>query len=433
MNEEKRSRISAFRFGVIHDLIGDTELEAGEQERLIRDKCDRKWLIPFSDKTRITRSTILRWVRLYKESGGKLNALCNHERSDQGSPRAIDQETGLALIRLREELPKTTVVRLIHEMNVRKLITPGVDLSRSTVYRFLNSNGLNKKNRVTSEDRRRFEAESPNDLWQSDCMHGPMIIHETKNRKTYLLAFIDDHSRLVPHAEFYLSESLESYLKSLESAVSTRGLPRKIYTDNGAAFRSHHLEHVTASLGIALLHARPYKPQGKGKIERFFRTVRSEFLPYFKGSTLFELNEAFSCWLKDIYHSRKHSSTGQTPFARFTSNMECLRESPSNLKDYFRKNVRRRVAKDRTVSLNGRIFEAPVPVIGKQVELLYHEQEPERVEVSFEGRSYGLLTILDIHINCRVRRDKNNNIELESTTYTESYKGGSLWRKGENQ
>jgi hypothetical protein len=215
--------------------------------------------------------------------------------------------------------------------------------------------------------------------------------------------------------------------------VSTRGLPRKIYTDNGAAFRSHHLEHVTASLGIALLHARPYKPQGKGKIERFFRTVRSEFLPYFKGSTLFELNEAFSCWLKDIYHSRKHSSTGQTPFARFTSNMECLRESPSNLKDYFRKNVRRRVAKDRTVSLNGRIFEAPVPVIGKQVELLYHEQEPERVEVSFEGRSYGLLTILDIHINCRVRRDKNNNIELESTTYTESYKGGSLWRKGENQ
>ena len=432
MNEEKRSRISAFRFGVIHDLIGDTELEAGEQERLIRDKCDRKWLIPFSDKTRITRSTILRWVRLYKESGGKLDALCNHERSDQGSPRAIDQETGLALIRLRQELPKATVVRLIHEMNNRKLITPGLYLNRSTVYRFLNSNG-NKKNRVTLEDRRKFEAESPNDLWQSDCMHGPMIIHESKNRKTYLLAFIDDHSRLVPHAEFYLSESLESYLKSLESAVSTRGLPRKIYTDNGAAFRSHHLEHVTASLGIALLHARPYKPQGKGKIERFFRTVRSEFLPYFKGSTLFELNEAFSCWLNDIYHSRKHSSTGQTPFARFTSNMECLRESPSNLKDYFRKNVRRRVAKDRTVSLNGRIFEAPVTVIGKQVELLYHEQEPERVEVSFEGRSYGLLTILDIHINCRVRRDKNNNIELESTTYTESYKGGSLWRKGENQ
>ena len=141
----------------------------------------------------------------------------------------------------------------------------------------------------------------------------------------------------------------------------------------------------------------------------------------------------FVYWLNDIYHSRKHSSTGQTPFARFTSNMECLRESPANLKDYFRKNVRRRVAKDRTVSLNGRIFEAPVPLIGKQVSLLYHDQEPDRVEVSFEGRSYGLLTVLDIHVNCRVKRDKNNNIELESTSYPESYKGGSLWGKGENQ
>ena len=351
MNEDKKRRISAFRFGVVHDLIGDTELETGEQERLIRDKCDRKWLIPFSDKTRITRSTILRWVRLYKESGGKLEALCNHERSDQGSPRSIDQETGLALIRLRHELPKATVVRLIHEMNIRKLITPGLDLHRSTVYRFLNSNGLNKKSRVIPEDRRRFEAESPNDLWQSDCMHGPMILHENKKRKTYLIAFIDDHSRLVPHGEFYLSESLESYLKSLESALSTRGMPRKIYTDNGAAFRSHHLEHVTACLGIALLHARPYKPQGKGKIERFFRTVRSEFLPYFKGSTLFELNQVFCIWLNDIYHSRNHSSTGQTPFARFTSNIELIRESPANLKDYFRKIVRRRVAKDRTVCL----------------------------------------------------------------------------------
>jgi transposase InsO family protein len=106
--------------------------------------------------------------------------------------------------------------------------------------------------------------------------------------KAYLLAFIDDHSRLVPHAEFYLTESLPSYLKALEEALVRRGLPRKIYTDNGSAFRSHHLEHVTASLGIALIHERPYKPQGKGKIERFFRTVRGDFLSGFKGTTLAE-------------------------------------------------------------------------------------------------------------------------------------------------
>lgn len=429
MDEDNKKQIATFRFGVIHDLVGNVELEQGEQERLIREKCDRKWVIPFSDRTRITRSTILRWVKLYKDSGGRLEALANQGRSDNGKSRAIDEETGLALIRLRKDFPKATIARLLSEMNNRRLVSPGLVLTTATVHRFLRGNGLMKQSQVTPEDRRRFEAELPNDLWQSDCMHGPKVDHQGKNRKTYLIAFIDDHSRLVPYAEFYLSESLASYLKALEQALLTRGLPRKIYTDNGSAFRSHHLEHVTASLGIALIHARPYKPQGKGKIERFFRTVRSDFLPCFKGNTLAELNQALFFWLGDIYHQRNHSSTGQTPFARFTSRMECLREAPHNLKDYFRKTVRRRVAKDRTISLDGRIFEAPVSLIGKQVALLYHEEEPERVEIMLGGTSFGMAVPVNVHVNCRVKRDKGNNIRLEGGEQSEKYQSGGLWGK----
>jgi putative transposase len=429
MDENRKKQIATFRFGVIHDLVGHVALEPGEQERLIREKCDRKWVIPFSDKTRITRSTILRWVKLYKDSGGKLEALANHSRSDNGKSRAIDEETSLGLIRLRMELPKATVARLIREMNKRRLVSPGIVLTGTTVHRFLRTNGLMKWGEAGLEDRRKFEAELPNDLWQSDCMHGPKVEHEGKKRKTYLLAFIDDHSRLVPHAEFYLTESLPSYLKALEEALLRRGLPRKIYTDNGSAFRSHHLEHVTASLGIALIHARPYKPQGKGKIERFFRTVRSDFLSGFKGSALADLNQALFFWLNDIYHQRVHSSTGQTPFARFTSRMECLREAPRNLRDYFRKTVRRRVAKDRTISLDGRIFEAPVPLIGKQVALLYHEGEPDQVEIMLGKESFGMATLVNIHVNSRVKRDKWRNIELESSEESEKYQSGKLWGK----
>jgi len=429
MDEDKKKRIATFRFGVIHDLVGHVELSPGEQEKLLRDKCDRKWVIPFSDKTRITRSTILRWVKLYKDSGGKLEALTNHDRSDNGKSRAIDEETSLALIRLRAELPKATVAGLIREMNVRRLVSPGVTLTATTAHRFLRSNGLMKLTQDIPEDRRKFEAELPNDLWQSDCMHGPKVEHQGKNRKTYLIAFIDDHSRLVPHAEFYLSESLPSYLKALEGALLTRGLPRKLYTDNGSAFRSHHLEHVTASLGIALIHARPYKPQGKGKIERFFRTVRGDFLTGFKGTTLAELNQALFFWLNDLYHQRIHSSTGQTPFARFTSKMECLREAPPNLREYFRKTVRRRVAKDRTISLNGRIFEAPVSLIGRHVALMYHEGEPELVEILLNGVSYGMATPVNLSVNCRVKRDKAAGIRLESVEQPEKYQGGSLWGK----
>ena len=143
-----------------------------------------------------------------------------------------------------------------------------------------------KAQQFIPEDRRKFEAELPNDLWQSDVLHGPLVETGNKKRKSYLIAFIDDYSRLVPYGEFYLGEGLAFFLQALEQALATRGLPRKLYVDNGSAFRSHHLEQITASLGIALIHARPYKPQGKGKIERYFRTVRSDFLSGFQRSHL---------------------------------------------------------------------------------------------------------------------------------------------------
>lgn len=432
MDDEKKQQTATFRFGVIHDLVGHIELEPGEQERLIREKCGRKWVIPFSEKTYISRSTILRWVRLYKDSGGRLESLCTQDRSDQGMSRAMDQETSLALMRLRKELPKATVPRLISEMNKRGLVSPGVTLNPSTLYRFLHGHDLMELTTPVPEDRRRFEAELPNDLWQVDCMHGPRVEHEGKQRKTYLIAFMDDHSRLVPHGEFFLSESVKSFLVALQGALMTRGLPRKIYSDNGPAFRSHHVEHTAASLGVALIHARPYKPQGKGKIERFFRTVRAEFLTGFRGTTLVDLNQAFDLWLGEIYHQRKHSSTGQTPFARFTSKMECLRPAPDNLKDHFRKAARRKVAKDRTVSLDGKIFEAPVPLIGKQVTLLFHPEEQDRAEVLFKGQSYGFLVPVNLAVNCRAKRDRNNNLQVELSDSPRHYKGGSLWGKGDD-
>jgi len=263
-------------------------------------------------------------------------------------------------------------------------------------------------------DRRKFEADLPNDLWQSDCMHGPHVQSDGKLKKTYLIAFIDDHSRLIPHAAFFFSEGVQSYLPALQHALITRGLPRKLYVDNGSAFRSHHLELVTASLGIALIHATPYTPQGKGKIERFFRTVRSGFLCNAPTTHIDELNAAFATWLQQTYHQRKHSATGQTPFERFTTHIHCLRMAPNDLKDHFRARARRRVAKDRTVVLDGRLYEAPVSLIGQQVELLFHPQDPECVEIKFQQQSYGILRLVNLAVNCRVKRDKNSQIQINA-------------------
>ncbi len=426
MTEDEKNQIAAFRFGVIGDLVTASALEPGEQERVIQEKCARKWQIPFSAKTRISRSTILRWMRLYKDSNGKLESLYPSDRSDQGRSRALDEETCLALIRLRKELPKATIAHVIEQMNRRGLVTPGIRLTPSTVYRFLHQQNLMHPSSNQPKDRRKFEAELPNDLWQSDVMHGLKVEVAGKMKKVYLIAIIDDHSRLVPHGEFYLSERLSSYLDVLEQALLKRGLPRKLYVDNSPAFRSRHLEHITASLGIALVHSKPYKPQGRGKIERFFRTVRQGFVYGFKGHTLMELNEAFDIWLNQIYHQRKHSATGQTPFERFTSNIQCLRAAPSNLKDHFRQHVRRRVAKDRTITLNGRLYEAPVALIGLQVELLYHPDDPDQVEIKYQYKTYGFVRPVNLHVNCRVKRDRNRNAEIHLNPDPSKYRGGRL-------
>jgi putative transposase len=423
MTENEKQRVGIFRFSVIHEFVGGAALSRRERKQLLKEKCARKWDIPCSNKSRISRGAILRWIRLYTESGGRLESLYPKGRSDNGKSRAIDEETGLTLIRLRQEMPDATVPVLIRTMRERDL--SGKDLRPTTVYRFLHHHHLMKSSEGPHPDRRKFEAELPNDIWQSDVMHGPMVTVGERKRKSYLIAFIDDHSRLIPYARFYLSENLASFLDAFEKALLKRGLPRKLYVDNGSAYRSKQLEHITASLGIALIHARPYKPQGKGKIERFFRTVRMQGLSEAGHMSLDELNGAFDLWVRQVYHQRIHSGTGKKPLDRFTSKMECLRASPEDLRDHFRMIARRRVAKDRTLTLDGHLFEAPVNLIGQRVDLLYHKDSPRRVEVRWQQKSYGYLTSVDLNVNCRVKRDKNNQAQISSKTDTP--KGGKVW------
>ena len=433
MTEDEKMQVAVFRFGVISDFVNGIRMSRAERRRLMGEKCARKWSIPFSGKTRITKGTIRRWIRLYRDSNGDLKSLFPKDRSDQGKCRVMDEETCCALIRLRREMPDATVINLIAMMNRRRLVTAGFELNLSTVYRFLHQQNLMNLTKHKPVDRRKFEAELPNDLWQSDVMHGPKVDADGKLRKTYLIAIIDDHSRLIVYAHFYLTENLTSYLNAFENAIATRGLPRKLYVDNGAAFRSHHLEYISASLALSLIHAKPYTPQGKGKIERWFKTVRSSFLPLFKGAGLVELNEALTRWITEKYHKRIHSATGQTPFERFTGKMHCLRSAPANLKDYFRKVALRTVSKDRSITLNGRLYEAPVALIGKRVELLYHGTEPETVEIKYQNKSFGMIRTVNLNVNCRVKRDKNNNPQIQSNDLIK-YQGGKLLsQKGENQ
>jgi transposase InsO family protein len=430
MEKDLAERIALFRFGVIAPLV-DRHLSRGERERIISQITSATWQIPGSSRSSIGRSTVEKWLYRYLKSGGDIESLKPQQRSDKGGSRSMDAETEAALVALKQEFRGYSLQALLQVARQRAIIGPRFRVSKQSIYRLFARHGLGGS--ISHPvDRRKFEAELPNDLWQSDCMHGPKVTVEGVMRKTYLFAIIDDHSRLIPHAQFYLRENIDCFRDCLLQALEKRGLPRRLFVDNGSAFRTHQLRYGCARLGIALLHSQPGVPEGRGKIERLFRTVRSQLMPLLATvSTLDELNAGLTRWIDEEYHQRKHSSTSQTPLERYLTHLHALRAAPKDVREYFRIPARRKVDRDRSVSLNGRLYEAPTGLIGQWVTLLYHKHDMSRIEVIFDERSHGFLTPLDTGINSRVRRTGKPNIELFPPEHPpeDSYRGGSLFEE----
>jgi transposase InsO family protein len=431
MDKQTAERVALFRFGVIAALV-DRHLSRGERERILEQIVASSWQIPGSTRTSIARATVEKWLGRYLRSGANIESLAPQIRSDKGSCRSMDGESEAALVALKREFPNYSLQALLQVARQRNIVDSRFRASKQSIYRMFARHGVNVTTPV-AVDRRKFEAELPNDLWQSDCMHGPKIPVGGAMRKTYLFAIIDDHSRLIPHAQFYLGETIECFRDCLLQALEKRGLPRRLYTDNGSAFRTHQLRYGCAQLGIALLHSEPGVPEGRGKIERVFRTVRSQLRPLLSSATSLEqLNQGLWRWIDKDYHSRRHSATAMNPLERYLAQLHAIRPAPSDLRDYFRIPTVRKVDKDRTVSLNGKLFEAPVGLIGRKVTLLYHHNDPLRVQVIYDERSYGFLVPLNPGVNGRIRRTANQDIELEPPTTPankDQYHGGTLFEE----
>lgn len=406
LNEERRRiEIATFRFGVIGEFVTGAHLTYGEKERLLREKSARKYSIPYAKRTRVSRETILKWIRDYENSGKSLEALYPKTRADKGRFKTLAAEIQLGIKEILRENPRRKALTILNELKHRKVIGAEVSLNRATIYRYLQTMREELPS-PEAKDRRLYEAELPNEVWQSDVMHGPYVGVEGRKRKAYLIAFIDDHSRFIVHGEFYLNESFETFRLALKTAVEKHGLPQKLYVDNGSCFRSVQLEHTAAQLGIVLTHSRPYVPQGRGKIERWFRTVRDQFLDsVFKPEmTLENLNVELAKWVSS-YNRTVHGTTGKPPKDRYHENLKCFRPAPQGLQNFFRIVQHRTVKKDRSFKLRGRLFEAPVGLIDKNIELRFFEADLTKVEIFFDGKTFGPATLLDPHLNAKLGRN----------------------------
>jgi len=364
-------------------------------------------------------STIEAWC--YRYQHGKFAALQNQPRSDRGKKRALDPAATEALLELRQKHPHLSLEALSQELLQRGLLQKGA-FSYSTLQRRLAEAGLDRQSLKAGSGQisgptKAFELPLPNLLWMADCMHGPALKLEDQTvQRTYLFALLDDCSRLCVHAQFYQKERLECFLDCLKAAITTRGLPDKLYTDNGAAFRSQHLQIVCANLSIKLLHAKPYHAWSKGKLERFFRTLQAQFqaqLTFQPVQSLEELNRRFWRWLETDYHQREHASLrGQTPAQRFALLGAGLRTLDKNaeLDRLFLMRLPRRVRKDATFFLEGQLWEGPPHLRGQIVTVHFDPIHYRRVEIWMGDRFLALAQ----------RCDKQANAQSYSSNHYES-------------
>ena len=406
-----RHEIALFRYRIIADLLQLPPGSPGIGAKL-HAKAEDDYTIPGTQRTRVAAETIRDWLQLYRRGG--FDALYPKPRADRGQPRRLPPEVAELLIAIKTEHSAWSVRQVIASAHDSGQLPVHLRLPPSTVHRLLSRAGLMLKrtDEPLAADRRRFTFPYAGQLWMSDVMHGPKVSTARQRHNTYLIAFIDDATRVIPYAAFARSENTAAFLPVLKQALIRRGVPQRLYVDNGANYRSQQLSLVCAKLGIALIHARPHQPAGKGKIERWFRTVRSQFLPTLQpadSAHLDALNRRLWAFVEGEYHQSPHRSlANNTPLEQWASAGGDVRylDATVDLDDLFLFEAKRRVMKDRTVSLAGRLYEVDALLVGHTVTLRYDPSVPPTrpLQVVHHGRRAGVATILDAYANATVKR-----------------------------
>jgi len=377
--------------------------------------------MPYYGIRKYAPKTIESWYCDYMRGG--LDALKPGYRGDKGSYRKIDSELAEKILEVKKAYPKAPNT-VIYDKLIENGIVKDGQISLTTLYRFLNSSSC--KNIQETEEKKeikRFAHQYINELWYGDVMYGPYIQEGRKKKPTYLMAYIDDASRLIAHGEFYYTQNFEALRHSFKEAVLKRGIPALLYTDNGKIYRSQQFEFMCASIGCSLIHSKPFVPTSRGKIERFFLTVRERFLSQLDMNeikSLDALNLRFWKWLDEDYHKKPHSSlNGLTPLDFFMSQISRVKlcTDPAQLEEKFLLRIKRKVNHDGTFTINNILYETNIKFAGQRVEVRY---DPQWLDIPFmpvfiyhEDKKVGEAVQVNFHDNAHMkRRGRPKNSEL---------------------
>ncbi len=379
MSEKEMQELALFRFSLIAPLVNDTFV-ASSQMQYFRDVSKKSHKLPSGKIMDFSPGTIKKWLISYRKGG--IDALIPKTRSDSGAPRVITSETIAKIHAIKEKFPYITGT-LLYQKLVEDGYIKTTKTSLSSVLRYLRDNNL-KANQLVAVERKAYEMEFAGDCWQSDTSTGPVIKVNGQKRKTYLICVIDDASRLITHGEFFFNDNAVNMQIVFKKAVSKYGKPKRLFVDNGSAYKNDQLTLICASLGVILIHTKAYSPESKGKIERVFRTIKDNWMhgvDWNEFNSLYDLNISFNKYLSEKYLNKEHSSLGMSPRERYLKDSSRINFIPIELiEDHFLHRVTRKVNSDSTIQLHSKFFEVPQKYIGQKINVRY---SPASIDVAY--------------------------------------------------
>ncbi|MEK6684454.1 MAG: DDE-type integrase/transposase/recombinase [Nitrospirota bacterium] len=375
----------------------------------IRDRIRHVSQMPFTDEDGIVRTftwrTISTWLYRYKSQG--VTGMQNKTRSDKGSPRKVVPEKVLEAV--EQALPffrgKSHRLSEIYRVCIERGLLRREEIAPNTFRRTVAQFEMLKPDaEVTNKQRLAFSKEHANEMWQADTMFGPYLKVGSHSVQTKLIAFIDDASRVLCHGEFFLQENIDTLIKALRSALYKRGVPESLYVDNGSIYSSKEITLICARIGCILCHTPVRDGAAKGKIERFFRSVREGFLiRQLDLSSLEVFNRQFIAWVEEEYNDRTHSAIGMKPIDRFGLDLKRIRFLPPNdvTDEFFFMEETRQVKVDNTFSIKNQRFEAPADLRNRSIQVRFDRHSFSKVIVYFKGSRIGQAQPLDPTANDR--------------------------------
>ena len=361
--------ISLFRFSLIAPIINNTH-NFNSINEYISFIASQKHHFNNKEYT-FSKSCIKNWYLSYKKNG--ISALQSKTRSDKNTSRILTYETINRIQELREQFPHITGTSIYNKLIEENYIHMS-DISLSTILRYLKNNNL-KANQVCNLERRMFEMENVNDCWQADTSVGPYIIIDGIKYKTYIIMFIDDKSRLIMGYDIFLNDTAINMQKVFKIAIKTYGKPKRLFVDNGGPYDNKQLSLICASLGIELIHAKPYSPEAKAKQERLFRTIKDGWMrstDWNTFNTLEDIRISLNEFINRNYINKVHSSTKMTPNDRWHQEYnKVIFLDETFVDESFLHRTFNKVRKDRTISFKNEYYEVPFKYIGQTIELRY--------------------------------------------------------------